>query len=103
MRVPAALIALTMCMPATAAEAPSGTHAQISPREAAPASERGTAECRRTTNYLAGGSSLFQGKPLKPQKLTELPPGIAYMAVYRHIGACEDPLTMVDYRNPRRR
>ena len=27
----------------------------------------------------------------------------AYMAVYRKIDGCEAPLTMVDYRNPRRR
>ena len=26
-----------------------------------------------------------------------------YMAVYRQIGGCEAPLTMVDYRNPKRR
>jgi hypothetical protein len=25
------------------------------------------------------------------------------MAVFRHIGGCEAPLTMVDYRNPKRR
>jgi hypothetical protein len=38
-----------------------------------------------------------------PKKLTELPPATTYMAVYRHIGACEAPLTMAEYRNPRRR
>jgi hypothetical protein len=62
-----------------------------------------TANCPRTTSHLADASGLYRGKPLTPRKLTELPPGIAYMAVYRHIGGCEAPLTMVEYRNPRRR
>ena len=61
------------------------------------------ANCPRTTSYLADKTGLYRGKPLAPRKLTELPPATAYMAVYRHIGDCEVPLTMVDYRNPRRR
>jgi hypothetical protein len=55
--------------------------------------------CPRTTNYYAWQ----RGKSLKPHKLTELPPAIGYMAIFRHIGPCEAPLTMVDYRNARRR
>ena len=39
-------------------------------------------------------------EPLTPKKLTELPPATAFMAVYRHIGGCEAPLTMARYRNP---
>ena len=61
------------------------------------------ANCPHATSYLADKSGLYQGKPLTPKKLTELPPGTAYMAVFRHIGGCEAPLTMVDYRNPKRR
>jgi len=61
------------------------------------------ANCPRTTGYLANESGLYRGQPLTPRKLTELPPATAYMAVFRHIGGCEAPLTMVDYRNPRRR
>ena len=61
------------------------------------------ANCPHTTSYLADKSGLYQGKPLTPRKLTELPPATTYMAVYRHIGGCEAPLTMVEYRNPRRR
>jgi hypothetical protein len=57
--------------------------------------------CPRTTNFVAREPG-EPGRPLKPQKLTELPPGIAFMAVYRHIGNCDAPLTMVEYRNPRR-
>jgi hypothetical protein len=63
----------------------------------------GSANCPHTTSYLADNTGLYRGKPLTPRKLTELPPGIAYMAVYRHIAGCEAPLTMVEYRNPRRR
>lgn len=56
-------------------------------------------DCPRTSGYIADR----RGKPLAPKKLTELPPAITYMAVYRHIGGCEAPLTMADYRNARRR
>jgi hypothetical protein len=59
--------------------------------------------CPRTTRYLADKSGLYRGQPLTPRKLTELPSATAYMAVYRRIGGCEAPLTVVDYRNPRRR
>ena len=46
---------------------------------------------------------MIRGPPLAPKKLTELPPAIGYMAVYRQIGGCEAPLTMVEYRRPQRR
>jgi hypothetical protein len=45
----------------------------------------------------------WNGGRLGPRKLTELPPATAYMAVVRHIGTCDAPLTMIDYRNPGRR
>jgi len=67
----------------------------------APAPE--SANCPRTTSHLADKSSIYRGEPLTPKKLTELPPAIGYMAVFRHIGGCEAPLTMVDYQNLRRR
>lgn len=44
-----------------------------------------------------------RGGKLMPRKLTELPPATTYMAVWRHVGGCVAPLTMVEYRNPRRR
>lgn len=94
MRVPAALLALIMSAPVTAAGAP---NAQSSPGTA------NASNCQRTTSYRADASSIYRGQPLTPRKLTELPPATAYMAVYRRIGGCEAPLTMVDYRNPRRR
>jgi hypothetical protein len=54
-------------------------------------------DCPKTTSYLADASGLYRGPRLRPRKLTELPPGTAYMAVYRRIGRCEAPLTMSDY------
>ena len=59
--------------------------------------------CPRTSSYLADQSGLYRGKPLTPRKLTELPPATTYMAVYRHFGTCEAPLTMVEYRQAPRR
>jgi hypothetical protein len=59
--------------------------------------------CPRTTSYLTGQAGLYRGQPLTPRKLTELPPGIAYMAVYRRINGCEAPMTMVEYRGQGRR
>jgi len=47
-------------------------------------------ECPRTTNYYA----YRDGKPLRPRKLTELPPANAYSAVFRHIGNCEAPIVV---------
>jgi hypothetical protein len=67
-----------------------------------PSSDR-SRSCPRTTSYLADKSGLYRGKPLSPRKLTELPPATTYMAVYRHIGLCEAPMTMVEYRTGARR
>jgi hypothetical protein len=95
MRVPAALMALIICTPVVAAGPASAPNA--------PKPLAGSPNCPRTTNYLADRSGLYRGNRLAPKKLTELPPATAYMAVFRRIGGCEAPLTMVDYRNPRRR
>lgn len=94
MRVLTALLAVTLAAPLIAATAASPSNATPG---AAPDSE-----CSRTTSYLAGQTGNYRGRPLMPKKLTELPPAIPYMAVHRHIGSCEAPLTMVEYRNPRR-
>jgi hypothetical protein len=55
------------------------------------------AYCPRTTSYYAYRSS----PPLRPHKLTELPPAKAFSAVYRQIGGCEAPI-IVKYRVGRR-
>ena len=96
MRVTAALVALTILLPA-AAFAAQPTEGPHSP-DASTASK-----CPRTTSYLADKSGLYRGEPLKPRKLTELPPATTYMAVLRHIGDCEAPLTMAEYRSWGRR
>jgi hypothetical protein len=46
--------------------------------------------CPRTTSMHAFDRS----KPLKPQKLGELPAANAYKAVYRLIGGCEVPMVV---------
>ena len=51
----------------------------------------GGANCPQATNYYA----YKDGKPLKPQKLTELPPGNMYSAVYRRdANGCEKPIVV---------
>ena len=95
MRVPAMLMIL-----ATSASVGAGAASSQSMRAPVASS---ASHCPRVTSYLADRSGSYRGQPLRPQKLTQLPPGTAYMAVYRHVGGCEDPLTMADYRNPRQR
>ena len=55
--------------------------------------------CPRTTSHYAVDPT----RPLKPQKLTELPPGKGYMAVYRTLNGCEFPMTVVEYWTQGRR
>jgi hypothetical protein len=49
--------------------------------------------CPRKTSYFAWQG----GKPVKPQKLSELPDANLYLAVYRRVGGCEVPV-VVRYR-----
>ena len=44
-----------------------------------------------------------QGNRLRSIPLNKLPPAQTFMAVDRRINGCPAPLTMIDYRNPRRR
>ena len=44
-----------------------------------------------------------QGDRLRSVPLNKLPPAQTFMAVDRRINGCSAPLTMIDYRNPRRR
>lgn len=96
MRVPAAFVILVLSLPVPALAA------AIGPIPAAVIEGRAS-NCQRTTSYLADRSSIYRGAPLAPRKLNQLPPGTTYMAVYRRIDGCEVPLTMVEYRNARRR
>lgn len=92
MRVPAALLMLAMSVPAIAADAPNPLRSKPS-----------GANCPRTTSYLADKTGIYRGPGIAPKKLTELPPATAYMAVYRVVAGCEVPMTVTEYRNPRRR
>ena len=42
-------------------------------------------------------------RPPNAIPLSKLPPAQTFMAVDRRIAGCPAPLTMIDYRNPRRR
>ena len=44
-----------------------------------------------------------QGERLRGVPLNKLPPAQTFMAVDRRINGCPSPLTMIDYKNPRRR
>ena len=44
-----------------------------------------------------------QGDRLRGIPLNKLPPAQTFMAVDRRIDGCPAPLTMIDYKNPRRR
>jgi hypothetical protein len=88
MRVPATLLAFSICMFGSAAAAQSSPGASAS--KANPPSQ-----CVQTRAHLAVERSTG---PLTPRKLTELPPATAYMAVYRRIAGCDAPLTMAKYR-----
>jgi hypothetical protein len=92
MRVSVALIAAAALAAPAAAAAP----------EPAPAGSPAAQRCVHTGRYVARDNA-YRGGKLAPRKLTELPPATGYMAVYRHIGGCEAPLTMVEYRNSRPR
>jgi hypothetical protein len=89
MRVPIVLAALVLSGPAVAA-GPMQSKSQA-------------ANCPQTTSYLADQSGMYRGKPVAPKKLNELPQATTYMAVLRRINGCEAPLTLTEYRNPRRR
>jgi len=103
MRVSAGLFALTICMPAMAADIGNNGHIQFYSEDTGAPVATPTEHCPRTTGYFADSKDMYRGHKLVPRKLTELPPATTYMAVYRHIGDCEAPLTMTEYRNPRRR
>jgi hypothetical protein len=47
-------------------------------------------DCPRATSMHAYDRS----KPLKPQKLGDLPPANAYSAVYRRVRGCEVPIVV---------
>ena len=95
MRVPVIILALAISAPAASAgQAPAPAVERPSPLK--------TSNCRRPVGHHAGKGSLNRSQPLTPKKLTELPPAIGYMAVYRTVNGCEVPMTIVEYRTGRR-
>jgi len=100
MRLSAAFIAIALSIPTAAADNPHQLY-RDNPHEPNTASV--DPRCSSTRPYVADMHGVYRGQKLTPKKLTELPPATGYMAVYRHIGPCEAPLTMVEYRSQRRR
>ena len=47
-------------------------------------------DCPQTTSYHA----FDPARPVKPQKLGELPPANVYAAMWRHDGKCEVPMVI---------
>jgi hypothetical protein len=64
------------------------------PHDAAPSSSRLALHfdtCSKPTSHYA----VKPGEPLKPRKLTDLPPGNMYVAVYRRdTDGCENPIVV---------
>jgi hypothetical protein len=81
MRLLAVALIATMPSAALAVSVPDGSRKPLA----------NTAEkCPQTTGYYAWQ----RGKPVRPQKLTELPDANAYAAVYRRVAGCEVPLVV---------
>jgi hypothetical protein len=94
------MVALAICG-AAAPAGPAPTDAVQMPHAPKPLAEQSPASCPQTTSYFAGTGSAYQGDRIAPKKLTELPPAVGYMAVYRTMDGCEVPMTVVEYRNRR--
>jgi hypothetical protein len=99
MRVSAIVLALAISAPAPAA-GPAPAQAAATAQTAASAQKADN--CPRTTSHFAGKGATYQGAPLAPKKLGELPPAVGYMAVYRTVDGCEIPMTVTEYRTGRR-
>ena len=99
----AAMIMLGLAMCASAAPAgPAQIGAVQVPQAANPLQSPSPDNCPRATSYFADSGSSYRGDRITPKKLTELPPAVGYMAVYRTQDGCEDPMTVVEYRTGRR-
>lgn len=57
--------------------------------------------CANPTRHYARKGSAYRGEPAKPQKLTELPKGEAYAAVYRLENGCAVPVLYRSVRQVR--
>ena len=96
MRVSSTLLACSMLLGAASAGAATLQGSKTSVASSA-------SNCPRTTSYVADQTGVYRNEPLRPRKLTQLPPGTTYMAVYRQIGGCDAPLTMAEFRKAHNR
>ena len=91
------VLALAAALPAASAAAPAPDRSDpwVQPVRTVPAE---AAKCRKADVHQADRRA-----PVQFKKLNELPPAVGYMAVYRTIDGCEEPLTVVEYRSFGRR
>ena len=84
----------------TIAAGPTAQPTVVTPSSARQTSLLQQSDCPGATSQFARDGSIWRQKPVKPQKLTELPPADAYAAVY-HLDerGCMVP---VKYRDIRR-
>ena len=101
MRVSAIVLAIAISAPAPAA-GPAPPQTIEAPYKQSPLNPQEADNCPRTTSHYAGKGSMYRGAPLTPKKLTDLPPAVGYMAVFRTVKGCEVPMTIVEYRTGRR-
>ena len=88
MRLPLILFAVAISAPGTATgPAPAGDMPVFNPGRSTATAD----ECPPTSRFHAAERDKARGI-IRPQRLTELPMGDAYAAVYRHIGRCEAPV-----------
>lgn len=99
MRLPLALATLILSAPAASEAGRATIDAAPAP---IPAVETAAADpakaCREPASHFAEAVSKWRDEPAVPKKLTELPPATGYMAVYRTVDGCEEPMTIVEYR-----
>ena len=96
------LVAATALLAQASSAAPADSQRSAPPQARTPSVVKPLAmakkECRKPTSHHADSVSAWRDKPLTPRKLTELPPATSYMAVYRTVDGCEEPMTVAEYR-----
>ena len=96
-------LAAAVLLSQASAAAPGGSDAGIAAPVVVKPGSSETGECRKASSYRADTDLAWRDEPPAPRKLTELPGGHAYMAVYRTVNGCEVPMSVVEYRNSGRR
>ena len=87
--LPIAVALAALASSSSAAPAPTGRYSRFVPAE----------ECRDASAQFARKGGIWRYDPVKPKKLTELPPAESYAAVYRlDERGCMVPLKYRDVR-----